>query len=151
MGIFMKYCIRCGRALHDNDRICGGCGMNQPFVPPQQFYNRPSVNRPPVYHPPVRNVPCYALVPVYHPPVPRHKKGVIPLLVWSLILVPFFNIIGTPLAVVAAMLCLSADADQNENTDRKLYTAATLCIIATIVDLVTIIWLVASTLYVLRG
>jgi hypothetical protein len=150
----MKYCVRCGRALNVGDQICGGCGMRQPYVEPALLDNRPVTPCfPAAPCPPMPAVTTYALVPVYNRPLlPRHKKGVIPYIVWSLILVPIFNIIGTPLAVIAAMLTLSADAAYDiAESERKLDKAAALCIIATVVDVATLIFLIASTVSGIRG
>jgi hypothetical protein len=148
LGFIMKYCVRCGRALNVGDQFCNGCGMQQPFVPPELLDNRTVA----VQHPPMPTAPTYALVPVYGATsLPRHKKGVIPFLVWSLILVPFFNIIGTPFAVVAAMFCLAADADDGADSDIKLEKAAVLCIIATVVDVITLIFLSVSTFAITKS
>ena len=150
----MKFCVRCGRALNVRDQFCNGCGMQQPFVPPELLDSRILS----ASYPMMPAAPSYALVPVYGAPkMRRHKKGVIPFLVWSLILVPFFNIIGTPLAVIAAMLCLAADSqdnsDDNDNaySDSKLEKAAVLCIIATVIDVITLIFLSVSAFAITKS
>lgn len=144
MGIFMKICVRCRRTLNDYDHICPSCGTFQPPVP-QQFNNQS-----PAYAP-VPNAPVYAPAPVYRPRAPRRLKGAIPLLVWSLLLVLFFNIVGTPLGVVGAILCVTADADRDEKSGGKLKTATVLCIVATVIDVLTLVYLAASSYFVLRG
>jgi hypothetical protein len=132
--------------LNVGDWLCNGCGMRQPFVPPELLDNRaPSVSY--VHMPAVTS---RALVPVYGLPLPRRKKGVTPYLVWSLILVPFVNIIGSPLAVAAAMFCLAAGSDNEPDSDGKLGKAAVLCVIATVVDVVTLVLLAAYAVLVLK-
>lgn len=118
--VHMKYCINCGRALADYCNYCYICGAAQP----QNTWacsGAPST--------------CTALVPVCtKPSVPARLKGQIPILVWSLILVPLLNIVGTPLAAAAAILCVIADSAGGEEGYKKLDTALYLCIIATVFD-----------------
>lgn len=133
--------------LNVRDQFCNGCGMQQPFVPPELLEYRAPITP----YNPAPAVASYSLVPVYGLPLPRRKKGVIPYLVWSLILVPFVNIIGTPLAVAAAMLCLAAGSDNEPDSEGKLGKAAVLCIIATVIDIATLVFLALYTALVLKG
>jgi hypothetical protein len=147
----MKYCVRCGRPLDTCATQCGGCGLRQPFVPPELLDRRypppPGAPNPP----PPPAVTCTALVPVYYKPLPRHKKGVVPFLIWSILLIPFFNPVGTPLGIISAFLCLAADANRDEKNDRKLSAAAILCIVATVIDVITLIALVLLAAAVLQN
>ena len=176
----MKYCVRCGRPLHISATQCDNCGLRQPYVPPELLDKRypppagmqngvpiqngmpmqntapPQYNAPAPYGVPTQYRPigpavaCTAMVPVYYRPLPRHKKGVIPFLIWSILLIPFFNPIGTPLGIISAFLCLRADADEGENSERSLSAAAVLCIIATVLDVITLIVLVFMAAAVLQ-
>lgn len=203
----MKYCVRCGRPLDINARVCGSCGMQQPYIDPSLLqnnqprpapqnnrpqYNGPQYNAPqyngPQYGNPQFNAPQYnnpqpnrpqpngpqynrpynsprpqavapapvqfpapntcALVPVYNRPAfPEHKKGVIPYLVWSLILMLFCNIIGTPIALAASFYALAADAGEAADCEKRLDKASTLCIIATVVDVATLIFLIITAVF----
>lgn len=130
----MKYCTRCGRELFDDARFCSYCGLPQPERP------TPTVT---------------ALVPVSQPydaapSVPRHKSGIVLLLVWSLMLVPFFNPLGTPLAVAAALLCLAFDAAPPRQGDSRRLLAVLFCAFATAADLLTLFLLLFSSLSAVR-
>jgi hypothetical protein len=165
----MKYCIRCGQQLNTNAQFCGNCGIRQPYIPPELLDNRHQpVARPPI--PPVSlypqmqqpqrmmhpmmmpaGVPCNALVPSYCPPLPRHKKGFLPFFIWSLILIPFFNPLGTPFGVIASLFCLSADADRSEQSDGKIRKAAILCFAATVIDITSLIVLILLAMKNYKG
>lgn len=148
----MKYCVRCGRPLDIDDEVCSGCGMKQPYVDPSLLENTQHEcvaecsNAQIPSSVPSASPTTFALVPVYNRPMlPSHKKGVIPYLVWSLLLLPFCNIIGTPFAVAAAFFVLAADAGEYSDCERRLNKASLLCIIATVINAATLIFLIFST------
>lgn len=149
----MKYCVRCGRPIDDSARFCPCCGARQPFSEPPAFQSpvrlpgsafdgaRAGNEAPAVI--PASN--CCALVPVYNRPlVPAHKKGVVAYLVWSIVLLFFCNIIGTPFAAAAALYALAADAGDYADCEKRLAKASTLCIIATVINVATLVFLILS-------
>jgi hypothetical protein len=98
-------------------------------------------------------MPCYSLVPVNSFAAQRTQKtGAWPFIIWSLILVVFFNPIGTPLSLISAILSVLANAETDRvRRDRKLSFAAVMCVIATVADVVTFIFLATATIHILRG
>lgn len=145
----MKYCIRCGRRLADHENFCTGCGLKQPVVPPEVLNASPAV-QPEIeavqrlYAPPVA---VTALVPVVPAAVQDELPSAVPSLIWSLILVVFYNPIGMPLAFISALFSVIANAEQNIfKRKRHLFLALVLCTAATIVDIVTLIFLIVAAI-----
>lgn len=122
----MKYCIRCGTALDDSSRFCMNCGIEQPL--------------PEICVRPAASAECATAI------VPPRIKGQLPILIWSLILIPIFNPIGTVLGTIASLLCLIADTEKNqENGFRKIDTALYMCIVGTVFDIGTIVFFIIMT------
>jgi hypothetical protein len=151
----MRYCVRCGHVLNSEDVFCSICGMRQPDIPPENYNIRPNPNYPNNYYnqPNTQYAPNAQYIPnaqraqsVQNAPKSRHKSGFIGYIVWSLILVSLFNIIGTPLGIAATLLLLDGDNSSGPDSDRKFDTAAVLCIVGTVVDLISLIFLVFMAL-----
>jgi hypothetical protein len=139
--------------------------MKQPYVPPELLYHQPQAapqNMVFTQSPTApqnmaftqpQAVPCYALVPTNNfAALKTQKTGAWPYIIWSLILVVFFNPVGTPLSLTAAILSIIANADSDQlQRDRKLSIAAVMCVVATVADIVTFIILATATIHILRG
>ena len=123
----MLICKRCGAPLEENYIFCRNCGL--PVAEP-------------VYQTPVT---------VYNPAPIVKKPSAIPYFIWSIILFFCFNIIGTPLAIVAACYASFANAPECENPQKKLKTAKHLCIAATCVDGVTICFFISALIIYITG
>lgn len=137
----MKFCVRCGRMLQNNESFCTGCGLKQPFVPPEVLFNTPppAFNTPAAQFVPAQPVTCTALVPFD----PSLQVKVMPFIIWSLILVMIVNPLSLPFAIAAAIIGSFANAETYiEKRSRQRNISAILCIIATAVDFVTIVFLI---------
>lgn len=135
----MKFCRRCGQKLQDNANFCTGCGSKQPKA--MKMPLRPAFSTAQSSYSPTE---CTALVPVGEQ---FKEKSALPGLIWSLILVIFFNPIGTPLSIAAAVLSVIANADKNRNTRaRKLQISIVLCIAATAIDVLSYILLIRAAI-----
>jgi len=129
----MKYCIRCGTALDDSSRFCSNCGLKQPLM---ETCCRPAASG------------ALEIAPVApqaqsKPTAPPRIKGQLPILIWSLILIPVFNPIGTVLGAIASLLCLIADTEKDLDSGfDKIDTALYMCIIATVFDIGTFVFFI---------
>lgn len=107
---------------------------------------RPAVGAAQTSYPPTE---CTALVPVGKQ---FEERSTLPELIWSLILVIFINPIGTPLSVAAAILSVIANSENNkEARSRKIQIALLLCILATVVDVLSYILLIIAAIPILRS
>lgn len=152
----MKYCIKCGRLLSNSDQFCTACGLKQPYISPELLYpqNQPFLQPPVITQNQMLSQPPFA--PYYNTFVPARnfasqKTGALRYIIWSLILFVFFNPIGTPLSLISALLSVSANATSDHlERNRYLGIAAKLCLIATFVDILTIILLIISANAMIR-
>ncbi len=146
----MKYCVKCGHLLDNRENFCTKCGMKQPFVPTKMLYSQPpAAPRNPVFLQP-NAAPTYnSYIPVGN--FAAKKTGAKPFIIWSLILVLFFNPIGTPLSMISALLSVFANASNNHiQRDRYLSIASVMCLFATFVDLLSIILLAVTAGTIIR-
>ncbi|HEX2937799.1 MAG TPA: hypothetical protein VHO66_02665 [Ruminiclostridium sp.] len=134
----MKYCIKCGAALNDFSNFCVCCGA------PQQFGN--GFNNTNAAAIPYGAVPVQTKIVNCKPEKLKRLKGQLPILIWSLILAPLLNPVGTTLAVIAAIFCLQADAMEGESGLKKLDKALYMCIIATVIDVAVIVFLIIESI-----
>lgn len=145
----MKYCMRCGKQLNDDDHFCPACGLaqsafntQQPRFSPLQYQHPPVPRQGPGFN--AYSQPVYRGVPACT--IPKKKpQTAVPLLVWSMIMVFIINPLGTPAAAVAAITAAIVNAEPDApNAKRKTMTALLLCVAATAIDLATFILLGAA-------
>lgn len=137
----MKFCKRCGRNLRDSISFCTGCGLKQPKKLPKPLAQVASSG--------YDSAESAALATVEEQYM---GKSALSSIIWSLILVIFFNPIGTPLSVAAAILSVIANTDEIiEMRNRKLHIAFVLCIIATTIDVLSYILLITAAIPFLRA
>jgi hypothetical protein len=152
-GRYMKFCQRCGARLNDNEETCRNCGLFQALRSdaavntPAQFE---ASNRP--FNP--QFLRQTASMPYNIPTIKirqRSSNAALGFFIWSLILFFFINIIGTPLAVAAAFFAAAANAPESYERDKKLFYAKLLCIIATVVDALTLLVMIAMAILSAKG
>jgi hypothetical protein len=150
----MKFCVRCGHQLNDNQKFCTSCGLSQPFVPPELLKSNSFAGGSPnagFIQPKAETQFSAASTALVLSNVQEQQTAdrlsALPLIIWSLILVAFFNPIGTPLTLIAAFFSINANAEPNPAIQkRNLRVSSMLCIIATVVDALSIIVLIKAAL-----
>lgn len=80
----------------------------------------------------------------------KREKSSTSLFVWSLILFFLFNIVGTPLAAVAAIYAAMANARDAQDRETKRTKSKVLCIVATCVDALTLLFFIALLIWKYR-
>lgn len=146
----MKYCVRCGRILDDDEAFCGSCGLRQPYVPPV-LLGRPAsspAERGAQPTPEARMAPsapgaAAGVGELPAPYAPARRSGAVPCIVLGLVLFVLYNPLGTPLAFAATLLGLMARADTCSPRLRPRFVtvAAVLCGIAALADAATAFFL----------
>ena len=152
----MKYCARCGLQLQDDANFCPRCGLPQqpapppaapfPGAAPQASSSQPQpMPAGPVCPPP--------------PPCPGPDRGLYQepaykprstgLFVWSIILIFLCNPAGTPLGILAAVFAALANSktDTPEETEKHRTVSRTLCIVATVADVVCILGIISLLIF----
>lgn len=141
----MKFCKRCGCKLQDSADFCTGCGVKQPKAMKKPLTPAADTQAQAGYLP-AESKALITIVEQYT------GKSALPCIIWSLILVIFFNPIGTPLSAAAAILSVIANTDENiETHNRKLRVAFVFCIIATVIDVLSYILLLSAAIPFLRA
>lgn len=124
----LKYCPRCNALLNASAHFCPKCGLKQDN---SGFNNNNSENG-------ACSAKCEA-------PKKKYKKHVIPLLVWSLILVVLINPLGTVLGAISSVYLLSANTvEDDEQRSLKIKKSLILCTTATVFDILSIIVLIVN-------
>lgn len=131
----MPFCKRCGLPLKDNHNYCSQCGAPVNGSYPDRV---PAMEAP------------YAADRTYRPAAPAYRSGnpALPYMIWSVILFFCLNVIGTPLAVAAALYAAMANDPACERPEEKRNNSKLLCIAATVIDAIT--FLLMITLLVLH-